>query len=313
LWGEFYAEKQSLNKAESNFTKALEYGEEAKSKRILASSYANLGNIAMLQNNYEKALAFNKEALSLEREINNKSGIIASLVKIAQTNYSKKKYVTALESLSEAEELCTTDGLLEHLPEVYKLYYMVHKAQKNHHIALSYFEQFSKLKDSLNGVEIKEKIADLELKHQSEKQRQQILLLNEENKTRQQKISIRNYLILSMALLVTMVLILALLLRQNAANKLQKMESELQNYILQLNDLIQPESEQEFNAEKLSEKYDLTERETEVLTLLAQGMKNTHIAEKIYVSTNTIKYHIKNIYLKLDVRNRVEALNKVNV
>jgi DNA-binding NarL/FixJ family response regulator len=61
------------------------------------------------------------------------------------------------------------------------------------------------------------------------------------------------------------------------------------------------------------EEFDLTEREKEVLQLIAEGYKNTEIADKLFVSENTVKSHIKNIYIKLDVKNRVEALKRVKL
>lgn len=54
----------------------------------------------------------------------------------------------------------------------------------------------------------------------------------------------------------------------------------------------------------------LTDRENEILDLLAQGIRNKEIAERLYVSPNTIRTHIYNIYEKLHVNSRVEALNK---
>lgn len=53
----------------------------------------------------------------------------------------------------------------------------------------------------------------------------------------------------------------------------------------------------------------LTPRENEILDLLAQGYRNKDIAEKLFVSVNTIRTHIYNIYEKLHVQNRIEALN----
>lgn len=56
--------------------------------------------------------------------------------------------------------------------------------------------------------------------------------------------------------------------------------------------------------------YSLTARENEILDLLAQGFRNKEIAEKLFVSVNTIRTHVYNIYEKLHVSSRVEALNK---
>lgn len=52
----------------------------------------------------------------------------------------------------------------------------------------------------------------------------------------------------------------------------------------------------------------LTEREREVLALLAQGMTNKDIAQSLFLSVRTIEAHLRNIYGKLDVASRTEAV-----
>lgn len=54
-------------------------------------------------------------------------------------------------------------------------------------------------------------------------------------------------------------------------------------------------------------KEELSEREREVLRLLAQGQTNKDIAGDLCVSENTVRYHIKNILAKLHLRNRAQA------
>jgi len=54
----------------------------------------------------------------------------------------------------------------------------------------------------------------------------------------------------------------------------------------------------------------LSEREIEVLLLVAEGMSNREIAEKLYISTGTAKTHVHNLCGKLGVRNRTEAAMK---
>ncbi len=55
---------------------------------------------------------------------------------------------------------------------------------------------------------------------------------------------------------------------------------------------------------------DLSARELEVLQLMSKGCSNKEIAEKLFVSLNTIKTHTSNIYLKLEVGNRTQAIVK---
>jgi DNA-binding NarL/FixJ family response regulator len=52
----------------------------------------------------------------------------------------------------------------------------------------------------------------------------------------------------------------------------------------------------------------LTERETEVLGCLAAGMTNAKISQKLFVSLGTVKFHVSNIYQKLGVNSRIEAV-----
>jgi LuxR family maltose regulon positive regulatory protein len=54
----------------------------------------------------------------------------------------------------------------------------------------------------------------------------------------------------------------------------------------------------------------LSEREIEILQLIAEGLTNQEIASKLYLSLNTVKAHNRNIYSKLSVSNRTQAVSK---
>jgi NarL family two-component system response regulator LiaR len=53
---------------------------------------------------------------------------------------------------------------------------------------------------------------------------------------------------------------------------------------------------------------ELTEREREVLALLVEGLSNQEIADKLFLGIGTVKFHVRNIYSKLGVDNRVAAV-----
>ncbi len=64
--------------------------------------------------------------------------------------------------------------------------------------------------------------------------------------------------------------------------------------------------------QKKSSSIVLSQREKEVLTLLSEGNTYDIIGEKLFISRNTIKFHLKNIYIKLQVHSNIEAIQKAN-
>lgn len=63
---------------------------------------------------------------------------------------------------------------------------------------------------------------------------------------------------------------------------------------------------------ELKIQYDLTDREIDVLLCIWEGLTNKEIAERLFITVSTAKYHVSNLYLKLDVKNRnqVQVLRK---
>lgn len=60
-----------------------------------------------------------------------------------------------------------------------------------------------------------------------------------------------------------------------------------------------------------AKKHDLTIREIDILLLLTRGHNYKQISEELFISVNTVKYHLRNIYVKLDVKNRSEITSKL--
>ncbi len=58
------------------------------------------------------------------------------------------------------------------------------------------------------------------------------------------------------------------------------------------------------------DKLGISKREHEVLQLMAEGLSNQEIADKTFVSVNTVKTHVSNLLLKLDARRRTQAVIK---
>lgn len=68
-----------------------------------------------------------------------------------------------------------------------------------------------------------------------------------------------------------------------------------------------PEFEFVLNEKELTERK-ISKRELEVLTLMAEGLSNQEIAERLFVSLNTIKTHSAKLFEKLEVKRRTQAI-----
>lgn len=65
------------------------------------------------------------------------------------------------------------------------------------------------------------------------------------------------------------------------------------------------------SAEQVIEKYGLTEREKQLVNLILKGYSNFQISEKLFISTYTVKEHIKSIFRKMNLKSRGELIIKV--
>ena len=73
--------------------------------------------------------------------------------------------------------------------------------------------------------------------------------------------------------------------------------------------LAQVAREREAQRDALKLLNDLTEREREILQLLAEGKRNDDIAKQLYISPQTVQTHVRNILGKLRVHSKLEAVS----
>lgn len=152
--------------------------------------------------------------------------------------------------------------------------------------------------DSLN------KVYDKEVKLSALHNQQEALIDAEKS----QKLSVeqtrRNYLLVAAGGLLLVALLLALRFwyyRQQKEKEISRMKAELERYI-RMTQLAPPDK-------VVAEKQQLTmlsDRQRDVMDFMAKGMSNKQIADQLFISENTVKYHIKNIYVLLDIKDRKE-------
>ncbi len=177
--------------------------------------------------------------------------------------------------------------------------------------ALEEYKLMTVYRDSIFNIQSESNIAAMEIKYSSEKKDEQIKRLNLENQVQKSKIISQ---FLAIGLLIILILFFYYYNRLRLKNKqleIEDMRNNIEEYLGQISKLENEDyRKNEIDISSKIKKYGLSSREAEVLKYISQGMKNQEIADTMFVSLSTVKTHTKNIFDKLDVRNRIEAARK---
>lgn len=275
--GRKYLDKSAYNQAKQNFLEAYHIFDSIGDKNMLAAVVRNQGELYFYQGDTKQAVEKIRQAFRWYKEL----GIVKGQVETA-------------ELLSK-----------------------IYMADSRYGKASEMMQQYNQLNDSLLNIENQAVIAEMETKYQVKEKNRIIKLLQIQDQLHTKQIKMQTLLIISMIVVVILLIILLFSHYKRTGLKEQKLRLELQNYLLQIAEMEgklknrKDDCNKKTNLEQLNN-YNLSKQELKVIRLIAEGFKNAEIAEKLFVSQNTIKTHIKNIYSKLDVKNRVEALRKVS-
>lgn len=210
--GEIYQQQKNTIRAKQNFEESLELMILLNYKEGLAAVFNNLGEVHKLDGDINSAIKYHEQSLEIEKEHGNISGIgysymnIASLfLKVDQPEVAIINYKEAISNFNKINDL---SGLERAYNDLATTYSELERFQES----LYYFQLQSSLKDSLVSVQTNKQIAELQTQYESEKQKQEILLLNERSLMQEAQINqqakIRNLLILITVLLFGLAFVL---------------------------------------------------------------------------------------------------------
>ncbi len=313
---------------ENNLDSALLYYEKALSIFIKEANNIyvpivenNIGNIHLKKNDLIKADLLFKNALEFctSQGLDNiKSPILSNQANLFKV---KNEYLKAITKANEAIELSrknsNKENELDGLGILIECYENTNRFKEAYQTSKEYFN----LQEELSGIEQKKQINRLNIQFSVHEKEHTIQILELEKNVQSRKF-IQLWLFVAVLIILLSALLLVLRLQKKNNNlKVEQMQRDIADYINQIEEIKEEKEQISQEQQKKSEskilqkikQFGLTEREGDVLILISEGFKNNEIAEKMFVSTNTIKTHIKNIFIKLEVRNRMEAAKKAQV
>ena len=271
--GLMYQHKGDLDFALKYYLDAIPTLEKYKSKRLLSFSLINVGEIYKDKGDYKKADSYINKGLLMSESISSKDNIVSGYDALSRLNESTGDYKTALGN----------------------------------------YKQMVIFRDSIFNIKSDYNVAAMNIKYETKKKDDKIERLSLEGKVQQSKIVIQ---FLVIAILFVLALFFVLYNRIRVKNQnlvLKNMRHQIEDHLVQISSLKKKDVTENSDVLCINKgDYELSLREEEVLLLIAQGLKNQEIADKMFVSLSTIKTHTKNIFEKMDVRNRIEAANKAN-
>lgn len=300
-------------KAIEDFTKLKHWVKKAMSEHNVALIYLGKKDLQKAENMLLSSLeVFEKLPQTMDIE---KATIQSSLARVYANSHRQE---LAIQNFKEALEVFRKRGAKTE--EKSTMQYLAQSlAQQGRFLeAFHYQHEFMMMKDSIQNSEIATTVTALTEKYESEKKEKEILRL--QNKSEKEGRAI--WFVLSLSIGIISILIIVLIVfRHRKVLEAEKYQNLLQQKVRELdilrhkiaNETVLPH-EITIGREEVNTliRDDLSERELDVFMLLLEGHTNRAIAEKLFVSISTIKFHLQNIYVKLDVDNRIDAILFLN-
>jgi len=319
--GNIYEEQfHQLDSALYYYQKALEIYEKAKIKNPKAIIENNIANIYILQNEPASAVYWLNKALNTLAGTGDEKLKALVYRNWAKLYLTQKKYKEAEEYIRRALTVARQNKDKEVELEALKILAQIYEGRQDFEKAHQNLKDYYRLKSEIAGSEQKLKTEGLNIKYQVSEKEHKIKVLELENRLKNKRLVQMRLLVLALALILAGVFMFFKLKQKNAKIKLLQMQRDISNYMHRLENM---EQKQEQTGQKTTEpiddfdekikKFGLTTREKDVLKLIVQGYTNSEIAEKLFVSINTVKTHTKNIFVKMDVENRIKAARKIKM
>ncbi|WP_456423715.1 LuxR C-terminal-related transcriptional regulator [Lutibacter sp.] len=317
--GEAYLYKKSYDSAYFYINKALELTKEYKHRQREAIRYNLLGLLFQQRGEFYKSTNFYKEAIPLFTKENNIRYLSNTLINVGKNQLHLGEYEKAIENITIGLNSAKTIKSKENISLGYNALVDYYTITKNYKKALDSYKIATAFSDSIVNEASQKSIISTQVEYETAKKDAQIQQLAKDNELSKNKAktNFNRLIIISSLGLVGIIVLLYLLrlYRKNSDLELENKNSELQNYLLQINELKEKATNKTLiETEKINDNFSefgLSKREIEVLEYISDGLSNDEISKKMFVSNNTIKTHIKNIYSKLDVKNRIQAIKKI--
>jgi DNA-binding CsgD family transcriptional regulator len=325
--GIIYSKKNEFDSAITFFNEAAHIFQGLGFQKEYAQQLVNLADNETESGRLLEAEKNYKEALKVFVALNDKSGEAAVYNNQGNLFQKKKDWKNAAISMEKSFEISNQSQNINHTVIIARNLSFVYEKLERPDKALTYRKIYDEYKEEVN--DLAENLKYIEVDNQLKITQKDKELVQKSEEISKFKIGL---IILGLLALVVFVVVIfmyrnnkkkianQLILEANILSIEKQIESVKSENVSLKQQLLATEEE----LIKLNKKYDgikedlpheivpLSKREHEVLLYMAEGLPDKEIADKLFVSINTVRTHTRRIYDKLLVNNRTEAINMLH-
>jgi DNA-binding CsgD family transcriptional regulator/tetratricopeptide (TPR) repeat protein len=265
---------------------------------------------------YEESVELFQKALPRLEKYNSQRYLSKTLLYLGKSYTDLKAFDKAQRLIQRGLDLAKEIKSQENILLAYEAFVAYYSKQNLNGKALAYKEKSVQLTKAIFNEQTKRNIATLEVIYESELQKKE--LENVQTNLSLQRANNLTLILIVIILIISLVVVYVFARLRKLRDKevINQMQHDIQDYVSLVEEFEnKKDSGTDENSQFLENiaQFGLTEREIDVLRLITKGLRNDEIAEKLFISVSTIKTHTRNIFSKLDVRNRCEAARRSKV
>lgn len=279
--------------------------EEMKDFRSLAVGTNILGAVFYDLSLLDSSEVYFRKAIQLDLMNQDSIGLIQDYSQLGNTLLAANKMSEAIR-YSQLAFNNTKDLYLK--AETAEILSRIYEGTGEYLESLAYFKTFKLLTDSMQREDQRNTVSELQTKYETAEKEKEIELANAELERKER---FQQFLIIIIVIILVFSALAIFLLIQRFKLRRALLSQEIDTLRAQINSIFKGGiSNLDLSIDQINEGLykPLSEREYEILTLAVSDQTNSEIADTVFVSVNTVKTHLKNIYSKLGVSNRKEAL-----
>lgn len=280
----------------------------------LANCYSEMGEVNLAIKKY-KLVLYAMDSSKMEK---NKE---ATLINIASSYQQLKETDSVKAYYFKALNFSRDNKIILRYPPIYRGLSDVYREENNIDSSLYFKDLQLELRDSIDQAEKAKKVLELEAKYQNKELKGDVDKGKQELTQSERKLELFSFsLFIVLSVLMITVFGVVIIYKQyaNKKSKLAELKLKADKKDIEASKLSQVLQEKEnvidkLNSGKPAHPYPtnlipLTSREKEVLLGVKDGLKDQEIADKLFLSITTVRTHLRKAYVKIDVRNRAEAI-----